>query len=46
MYNSFDLNSIYFRETIQVLYKSLLSWALLACCVAGEGGERRSKVEG
>ena len=23
-------------ETIQVLYKSLLSWALLACCVARE----------
>ena len=26
-------------ETIQVLYKSPLSWALPACCVAGEGGE-------
>ena len=33
-------------ETIQVLYKSLLSWALLACCVAGEGGEGWSKAEG
>ena len=25
-------------ETLQVLYKSRLSWALLACCVAGKEG--------
>ena len=42
------LNSIYL-ETIEKQYKyytNLSSMALLACCVAREGGEGRSKVEG